>query len=534
MDHDLFVEIFVPTLDEGGRSRTGGAGAIGTAYPISETLVLTARHVVRPGPGRPARDPDSSIQVRWHVFQDATPDGGWYSIEDDAIVWCGAGDLDAALVRVPRPPEARGHLDLTDIVPQAHMPYEAAGFPRGGRRNDRRTKLSFSGTMEAMGAQDRTFDVYVTRDFRAPRGWCGASGMPIVHDDKIIGLAAEVPTGMTNSLTCIPACRLLADAGFREELSRDKIRRILTELEQERRLEQESLAQERLEAEEVEVYLEALQKRIGKSFGRESIPQSAAAVVDMISHAESGEVQKHFNGIRQALRDVTAKLHHRPSDRAAVERAVAALYFLAACRLVDGKACGERDLLVRVPYEKAPLVCAIIAASLFGGHLDIWCTDERDQKVPEYYFELSAQPGSEHLAGELDRALYKQLRRKFPDVMEASLEAGALTEEESAHLKTAINTVRLTESALTLVIRGLSNTALARQFVEKHELPALIEDSEEGTDLLGMPPKNLIAEIQFFMRELKHWPEIGRQREQDGKAQPSSPAGPPDGDGPSR
>lgn len=398
-----------------------------------------------------------------------------------------------------------------------------------------RTRLSFHGRLESMGAHERTFDIHVWRDFKNSDGWCGASGMPIVHDGKIIGLGIEVSTNMTNSLTCIPAGRLLADAGFREQLLLDNVEVVKRNLDQQHGSDQAGLAKELLSARHAEVYFKSLQEQIGVIFGSDRLPVSPADIVDMICKCSPEDIQEYFDAIRAALEDVNEKLDGTTSDRAAVERAVAALYFLAACRLVDHEAHADGDLLAWVPSESVPLVCAVIATALFGGHLDIWRADDDAGKIPEYYFEIRAKPGSEHLRESLDRALYVELSRKFPDVMTTDLDAGPLTPKEQSRLRSAIRTIRkVKKSSLTLVIKGLSHASAPEYFVEKHKVPALIENREAGVALLGMDPEDLAAEIEFFMSELGHWPRRGAGHDSRGKAQPPSPAGPPDGDGPSR
>ena len=56
MHKDLIVAIFAPTTGVGKMP-----GCVGTGYPITDDLILTARHVVEPA----NRNRQEPIRVRW-------------------------------------------------------------------------------------------------------------------------------------------------------------------------------------------------------------------------------------------------------------------------------------------------------------------------------------------------------------------------------------------------------------------------------------------------------------------------------------
>src|SRR5271163_1541252 len=120
MDRSLLVRIFVPTRKE-------AMGTTGTGYPVGRDLVLTARHVVEPRD----RDRKSPIQILWSGYPNAGPDDGWYRLANDCVVWKAQGDLDAALLRCPRPPEVRHFGRVSREEPRDGMKWSSAGFPRG-------------------------------------------------------------------------------------------------------------------------------------------------------------------------------------------------------------------------------------------------------------------------------------------------------------------------------------------------------------------------------------------------------------------
>jgi len=96
MQKDLIVAIFASTNAEDPTT-----GIFGTGYPVTEDLILTSGHVVAPeNPNTPAR-----IEVKWFYDQPADKKSPAWTKAD--LVWTGAGDLDAALIRCPRPAHLR-------------------------------------------------------------------------------------------------------------------------------------------------------------------------------------------------------------------------------------------------------------------------------------------------------------------------------------------------------------------------------------------------------------------------------------------
>lgn len=221
MHKDLIVAIFVPTTGEGKMP-----GCIGTGYPVTEDLILTSRHVVKPA----NRDHQQPIRVRW--FHDKPANGKppeWTPLDDhknsDVRVWIGAGDLDAALIRCQRPEYLRKFpLDrLSERKPREGEHWQSAGFARANKRADVRQPGKFGGTLREMAEADAFFELLEDAQPIAEEQWQGVSGMPVFAGSEILGVAKHVPPNFDHKkLEAVPAWRLLRDESFKKALGIDE------------------------------------------------------------------------------------------------------------------------------------------------------------------------------------------------------------------------------------------------------------------------------------------------------------------------
>ena len=192
------VAIFAPTGD-------GEDGKIGTGIPVGHDLILTARHVVRPqgrGSGR--------IHLKfWYSAKAA----GWQEAASDheLIVWeCETHDV--AILRHPVP-EDIGACLISGTGYRSHDQWESEGFPAAARRNGEITPAPFIGKILAR-ADEETFHEADTNSKKpqALEQWGGASGMPIVVEGSIVGVAVHVEDGFgTGQIKFAPIWRIWRD-----------------------------------------------------------------------------------------------------------------------------------------------------------------------------------------------------------------------------------------------------------------------------------------------------------------------------------
>jgi len=220
MDQSLLIAVFVPTTDGTGKDFEGKRGQLAIGYPVGKDLILTARDVLQPG------SPDYRVHYRlklcWHHFR-SNDDSDWIEISEDKIVWRGQGDLDAALIRCRRPPEAVGWGIVSSEKPLDGMRWSSGGFARATRHEDVRNPDGFGGEIRSTSDQDACFEL--TEDLQPEKGqdWKGVSGMPVFVGRKILGVVRSVtPNVDTKTLYATPTWRLLEDEAFRRAIGYDE------------------------------------------------------------------------------------------------------------------------------------------------------------------------------------------------------------------------------------------------------------------------------------------------------------------------
>ena len=221
MQKDLIVAIFTPITSSETRGGRTTSGIFGTGYPVAEDLILTSRHVVAPA----NRKANSPIRVRWCYDQPADgKSASWLTLKKEDVVWVGAGDLDAALIRCPRPESLR-HFSLDHPLerrPRNKECWESAGFPRASKRDDVREPDDFGGSVRTMAKAAAYFEVIEDANPDCVELWKGVSGMPVCVESGVLGVVKQVPPNYRGrKLDVVPCWRLLEDDGFREKLGID-------------------------------------------------------------------------------------------------------------------------------------------------------------------------------------------------------------------------------------------------------------------------------------------------------------------------
>jgi len=230
---DLLVQLIVP--ERGNSSQ----GRIGTAYPVAEGRVITAGHVLF---GK-ALDHDQPFKARWYYLCDRdAEDGGWLTVEREAILWPGTDALDAALFELPFPPEVvlRHHLAARLPVVGGGRPiyWDSAGFAdfSGGQETGREAVSAIGKLLPR--ASKEPLKLQLEGSYEHDDGWRGASGGPVIVGQQIIALLTMLPDGFDGTrLEAVPVPDLLANDELRQALGlpprsderRDAIAAVLAE-----------------------------------------------------------------------------------------------------------------------------------------------------------------------------------------------------------------------------------------------------------------------------------------------------------------
>lgn len=219
MDEKLVVSVFVPTVEDDGADRGGRGGKIGTGYPVGHDLLLTSRHVVR-DEGRDRRHP---ITIRWWGLpKESESSRVELPIEDDGVVWEGGGELDAILLRCPRPAEVgRGYGIVSEDKPARNLSWESHGFPEAGAYDDDRRAVGFSGNVYPDPDPTNPFELSVEANPLEGQ-WGGASGMPVFVNKRILGIVRKRPPNYEGArLLATPSWCLIDDQAFRDAIGFD-------------------------------------------------------------------------------------------------------------------------------------------------------------------------------------------------------------------------------------------------------------------------------------------------------------------------
>jgi len=207
---DLLVQLYVPL-------KNSDKGRIGTAYPVGQDLILTARHNLFAD----KVDQDQPFEIRWYKLPEGEPARQWQPVQHDAVVWRGSGELDAVLFKYPLPEELNDWRGLSPRSPRGLEKWESEGFADSGRldQRDRRESVCFDGCWHTPGSADAQASLRVEGSFDTEQGWQGASGSPVFVGEEIIALVTEWrPHFKGTKLKSVRAERLLADKGLRKQL----------------------------------------------------------------------------------------------------------------------------------------------------------------------------------------------------------------------------------------------------------------------------------------------------------------------------
>jgi hypothetical protein len=255
------------------------------------------------------------------------------------------------------------------------------------------------------------------------------------------------------------------------------------------------MAERLLAAPDAAPFFSALQTELGNDqLFPSPPPRTAVEAVQRIAGFPPEQVQPFFFVVRRALKrlpaqDLTAR---RPAEVAA-----AALYFLAACRLVDkaAHATAVGQHVLRVPSSER-LVCAVIATALFGGELRVVADEHPELPSPEFVFDVKVFPGGGPVEEDFERAVYASVFANKRTTTEISLDNGPLNLKQRADLAAELDDIREVERAsLALVVHGLAEAGPSQGFAIAHRVPVILPTTEATTALLGMGANRLVAEI---------------------------------------
>lgn len=146
---------------------------VGTAYPLTEDLLVTAYHVVQGS---------KYFEVVWQ--HELLPDA---RLGTDAIVYEGSTfDCDIALIRCPTPLSTSEFPIIATKAPKEHAVYSCRGYPLAGQdvKAGKHEPLPANGKF-AGGYYSHYFELISDTDIRSEKHWGGLSGAPVFVNGEL-------------------------------------------------------------------------------------------------------------------------------------------------------------------------------------------------------------------------------------------------------------------------------------------------------------------------------------------------------------
>ncbi|SDF02010.1 serine protease [Rhodospira trueperi] len=202
---DTLVAIWAPTTD--------GKGEIGTGFPIARDLLMTARHVVR----SEDRDKTKPLEINWLHSRES-----WSALcsdDDKLIIWeCDVHDV--AVLKATRPADVEGVCLLSPTRPCDGAIWSGAGFSGADTKNGVQEAGHFCGRVMSMAEKDAFFQISaIETSPDTEAGWCGASGMSILVNERVIGVCCELPANYAGKKVSVaPVWQLWKSMGCHESI----------------------------------------------------------------------------------------------------------------------------------------------------------------------------------------------------------------------------------------------------------------------------------------------------------------------------
>jgi hypothetical protein len=263
---------------------------------------------------------------------------------------------------------------------------------------------------------------------------------------------------------------------------------------------QEAMTIRLLGAQSAQPFLAILKKEIAKKLMPGQAPASAEEIIFLVRRCSTEKmVQEFFYAVRRALKAARTAIQAGPGLRS-IDETAAALYLLAACRLV-ARAADEQNAsagpiyVLKVPNAE-PVICAIIATALFGGELRLSPSGESDRPGVEYVFDVKPHNGDDQKEYDFERAVYFALFPNDRSTTTIALDSGPLKPAQRARLAAYFDNIReVEERSFALVVSGFTHEATYKDFAIRHNAPVMLPTNAATTALLGMDADRLLEEI---------------------------------------
>ncbi len=199
MESSLIAKVLVP--------KTNGKNAIGTAYPISKNLIITARHVV----DFPDRDVSNPISIIWTDILDSNKKPHSVEVSQLNILFNGGKTYDIVLIRCDTPIQVHSSLPISiGQHPAEYEKWKSMGYPHIGKETDgSRHKVSAMGEIFPPDTSSPILDLTSKGDAKEKEGWQGISGAPVFVGNTLIAVITHTPNDINERIRAISIAYLL-------------------------------------------------------------------------------------------------------------------------------------------------------------------------------------------------------------------------------------------------------------------------------------------------------------------------------------
>lgn len=200
MKSEFIARIFTPTT-------VNGQWEAGTAYPIAQDLLITARHVLYPE----QRDETKLRQVEWPDCKDA--EGRVFTSDITGVLFDGGQEIDIAVVACKTPPEVNTSIKLPDRDPVTNEGWDSFGYPQAGTNSEgKQGKIPGKGTFFQPDAGSHILHLTSEGDASIKELWRGMSGAPVFNRNKppqLVAVIASTPKDLNERLYAVSIPYLL-------------------------------------------------------------------------------------------------------------------------------------------------------------------------------------------------------------------------------------------------------------------------------------------------------------------------------------
>ncbi|MFM8443646.1 MAG: toll/interleukin-1 receptor domain-containing protein, partial [Methylococcus sp.] len=217
---------------------------------------------------------------------------------------------------------------------------------------------------------------------------------------------------------------------------------------------------------------------------------------------DSESVRELFDVVWSGLESAPTRERDHQA-RQATEEAAAALYCLAACRLVNSSA-RTSEYVLRIPHDDR-FIAALVTMAVAGGELRLQPGDNPSIPCPKYAFDVEIPVGSERIEANFDRALYAALFPKLRNTTSGCQEDKPLSTQEKQYLVTRLRRIQVRDkAALALVIKGLSDSEVLNRVASGYQTHMVLPSPEVAGALLRLEDAEiLLAELGEFWEVLQ-------------------------------